>query len=98
MPSNFYERLQEFATPNPPIVNFGDDSDSIATVMARDDNTEAVYQRRNGGSSSKAPMVGESSRSGRQENTDVGPGSNALWLPEDATTGPLTVEIDGLWR
>ena len=43
--SDFYDRLQVFAAPNPPVINLGDDSDSIATVMARDDNTVAVYQR-----------------------------------------------------
>ena len=96
--SDFYDRLQEFTTPNPHVVNLGDDSDSIATVMARDDNTEAVYQRRTGDSvPSKALVVGGSSHSGRQEEIVVGPGTDALWLPKDATTGPITLEIDGLW-
>ena len=109
VPSNFFDRLQEFATPNPPVVYLGDDNDSksfdigalygpISTVMALDDNTEAVYNRRAGGASSKAPMVGESSRSGRQEEINVGPGTDVLWLPEEATCGPLTVEIDGPWH
>ena len=67
--------------------------------MARDDNTEAVYQRRTGDSArSKAPVVGEGSPSGRQEEDVVGLGTDALWLPEDPTPGPLTLKIDGPWR
>ncbi|XP_057247126.1 uncharacterized protein LOC125492532 [Beta vulgaris subsp. vulgaris] len=95
--SNVYDRLQECAAPNPPIIDLGDDSDPPTTTMAQEDNTEVVYQRRTGGASSKARMVEESSQSGRQEEVDVGPVTDALWLPEEATCGPLTVELDRPW-
>ncbi|KMT19253.1 hypothetical protein BVRB_1g014350 [Beta vulgaris subsp. vulgaris] len=52
--------------------------------MAQEDNAEVVYQRRTGVAASKAPMVEESSRSGREEDDEVGPGTSAIWLPEDA--------------
>ncbi|XP_057247061.1 uncharacterized protein LOC130589645 [Beta vulgaris subsp. vulgaris] len=94
--SDFYDRLQECTTPNPPIVDLGDDSASPA--MAQEDNTEVVYQRRTGVAASKAPMVEESSRSGREGDDEVGPGTNAVWLPEDACNGPLSVVIDESWR
>ncbi|KMS95486.1 hypothetical protein BVRB_007740 [Beta vulgaris subsp. vulgaris] len=97
--SNFYDRLQECATPNPSVVNLGDNSELPATDMAQEDNIEIVYQHRTDGSSrSKEPLVAESSTSGRHDEDAIGPGSNALWLPEDATSSPLTVEIDMLWR
>ena len=104
--SDFYDRLRESVNPNPPIVDVTPlnhlrqfDSDAIATIMARDDNVEVVYQRWTGDvGRSKAPMVEESSRSEREEEIVVGRGTYALWLPADATTGPLTVEIDGSWR
>ena len=67
--------------------------------MARDDNIEAIYLRWTGDSvPSKVVVDGKSLRSGRQKEIVVGPRTNALWLPEDATTSPLTKEIDGLWR
>ncbi|KMT15165.1 hypothetical protein BVRB_3g062790 [Beta vulgaris subsp. vulgaris] len=83
--SNFYNRLQEYATPNPPIIDLGDDSDSPA--MAQENNAEVVYRRRTRVAASKAPMVEEDSQSGREEVDEVGPGTNALWLPEDACNG-----------
>ncbi|KMT01945.1 hypothetical protein BVRB_9g209660 [Beta vulgaris subsp. vulgaris] len=95
--SDFYDRLQECATPNPPIIDLGDNSDS-PTTMDQEDNTEVVYQRRTGLAASKALMVEEDSRSGREEDHEVGPGTSALWLPEDAYNGPLIVVIDEPWR
>ncbi|KMT19594.1 hypothetical protein BVRB_1g012100 [Beta vulgaris subsp. vulgaris] len=90
--SSFYDRLQESVTPNPPIIDLGDDSDS-PSAMAREDGNEATYQRRTDASASKAPMVEEDSQSGREEADEVGPGTNALWLPEDACNGPLTMTV-----
>ena len=99
MPSNFYDRLQESITPNPPVINLGDDSDLPATAMAQEDNTEVVYQRRTSDPfRSNEPLVARSSTSDRHGEDATGPGTNALWLPEDTTFGPLTIEIDGLWR
>ena len=99
MSSNFYDRFQESITPNPPVINLGDDSELPATAMAQGDNTEVVYQRRTGGPSRlKELLVAEGSTSDRHGEDATSPGTNALWLPEDTTSGPLTVEIDGLWR
>ncbi|KMS98165.1 hypothetical protein BVRB_4g094930 [Beta vulgaris subsp. vulgaris] len=95
VPSNFYDRLQEFVTPNPPIIDLGDDSDSPGT-MAREDDNEVTYQRRTDVSASKAPMVEEGSRT--EEENETGPGTAALWLLEDNCNGPLSVEIDEPWR
>ncbi|KMT12706.1 hypothetical protein BVRB_4g088040 [Beta vulgaris subsp. vulgaris] len=96
MSSSFFNHLQESVTPNPLIVDLGDDSDPPTTAMAREDNTKVVYQRRTGASASKAPVVEESSRSGREEENDVGPGTGALWLPEDATNGIDYLDLDVL--
>ncbi|KMT13349.1 hypothetical protein BVRB_4g084400 [Beta vulgaris subsp. vulgaris] len=41
-------------------------------------------------------MVEEGSRS--EEENETGPGTGAFWLPEDDCNGPLSVEIDELWR
>ncbi|KMT17290.1 hypothetical protein BVRB_2g039880 [Beta vulgaris subsp. vulgaris] len=95
VPSNFYDRLQESVTPNPPIIDLGDDNDS-PNSMARGDDKEATYQRRTDVSASKAPMVEEVSRT--EEENETGPGTGALWLPEDDCNGPLSVEIDEPWR
>ncbi|KMT08456.1 hypothetical protein BVRB_6g141330 [Beta vulgaris subsp. vulgaris] len=101
MSTDFYDRLQEFAAPNPPVVNLGDDSDSIATIMARDDTSEAVYLRRTGASAGVSNLLAPPATvtsSSRPTETAADQGSNALWLPEDASAGPLTVEVDGPWR
>lgn len=42
-----------------------------------------------------APVIDKCSRSSQPEEVVVEPGYDVLWLPEDATTGPLSVEIDG---
>ena len=47
---------------------------------------------------STVPLTGESSHPSQPEEVVVGLGKDALWLPEYATSGPLTVEIDELWR
>lgn len=96
--SDFFDRLQECVAPNPPIIDLGDDNNSSTSTMAQDDHDEAVYHRRTDNASSKAPVTEENPPSDQEDEPDVGPGSGALWLPEDATNGPLTVEIDGLWR
>ncbi|KMS97921.1 hypothetical protein BVRB_4g097400 [Beta vulgaris subsp. vulgaris] len=57
------------------LADAGDDSDS-PTAMDQEDNTEVVYQRRTGLAASKAPMVEEDSRSGREEDDEVGPGTD----------------------
>ncbi|KMT04666.1 hypothetical protein BVRB_7g168490 [Beta vulgaris subsp. vulgaris] len=93
--SDFFDRLQECVAPNPPIIDLGDDSNSSTSTMAQDDHDEAVYHRRTDNASSKAPVTEENPPSDQEDEPDVGPGSGALWLPEDATNGPLTVEIDG---
>ncbi|KMT05824.1 hypothetical protein BVRB_7g165980 [Beta vulgaris subsp. vulgaris] len=93
--SCFHERLQESVTPNPPIIDLGDDSESPST-MAREDGNEATYQRRADATASKAPIVEEVSRA--DEENETGPGTSALWLPEDDCNGPLSVEIDESWR
>ncbi|KMS94958.1 hypothetical protein BVRB_013720, partial [Beta vulgaris subsp. vulgaris] len=99
--SDFYDRLQEFATPNHPVVNLGDKSDSIATIMARDDISEAIYQHRTGVNASVSTPLAAAANvasSSRLAEVVADQGLNAPWLPEDASAGPLTVEIDGLWR
>ncbi|KMS97343.1 hypothetical protein BVRB_6g155880 [Beta vulgaris subsp. vulgaris] len=92
VPSN-YDRLQESVTPNPPIIDLGDDSDSPHS-MARGDDKEATYQRRADASASKAPMVEEVSRT--EEESETGPGTGALWLPEDDCLDHLDLDALGV--
>ncbi|KMT08304.1 hypothetical protein BVRB_6g141710 [Beta vulgaris subsp. vulgaris] len=88
--SDFFDCLQECVTPNPHIINLGDDINSPTSAMAQDDHAEAVYHRRTDNASTKAPVTEENPLSDQEDEPDVGPGSGALWLPEDATNGPLT--------
>lgn len=42
-------------------------------------------------------VIGESFCSYQMEEVIIGLGSDALWLPDDVSVSPLSVEIDGLW-